>query len=285
MEKGKQLIDYGKELTKQLAEINQLLKEVDNRLKKSKDLEEGKLRVCSSHGYPQYHFRPAGDGKERYIPASEKDKIKALVQREYDQKIKRELEQSSKKLQKFLTSYDVNNIEAIYEKLHVGRKNLIDPIIPTKEMIIEKWYADHPGDKNPFQKDATVTTKRGELVRSKSEKILADMFYDYQIPYQYEPCLEIHTDNARHAENYGSNYYKKFYPDFAILNVKNGKTVYWEHLGLVDDDSYATKNFSKIIEYEKHGLILGDNLIITMETKEKPLDVRLVKIKIKGFLE
>ena len=92
MEKGKQLIDYRKELTKQLTEINQLLKEVDSRLKKSKDLEEGKLRVCSSHGYPQYHFRPAGDGKERYIPASEKNKVKALAQKEYDQKIKRELE-------------------------------------------------------------------------------------------------------------------------------------------------------------------------------------------------
>ena len=279
------MIDYRKELTKQLAELNQLLKEVDSRLKKSKDLEEGKLRVCSSHGYPQYHFRPAGDGKERYIPASEKDKVKALAQKEYDQKIKRELEQSSKKLQKFLTSYDVNNIEAIYEKLHVGRKNLIDPIIPTKEMIIEKWYEEHPGDKNPFQKDATVTTKRGELVRSKSEKILADMFYDYQIPYQYEPCIELNIDNTRYTGEYSMKYSKKIYPDFAILNVKNGKTVYWEHLGLVDDDSYATKNFSKIIEYEKHGLILGDNLIITMETKEKPLDVRLVKIKIKGFLE
>ncbi|MCR4758536.1 MAG: hypothetical protein K5792_12110 [Butyrivibrio sp.] len=279
------MINYRNELTKQLAEINQLLKEADNRLKKSKNLEEGKLRVCSSHGYPQYHFRPAGDEKERYIPASEKDKIKALVQKEYDQKIKRELELSSKKLQKFLASYDVNNIAAIYEKLHVGRKSLIDPIIPTKEMIIKKWYEEHPGDKNPFQKDAIVTTKRGELVRSKSEKILADMFYDYNIPYQYEPCLEIHTDEARYAGDYGTKYYKKIYPDFALLDVKREKTIYWEHLGLIDDDNYATKNFSKLIEYEKHGLILGDNLIITMETREKPLDVRLVKIKIKDFLE
>ena len=274
------MINYRNELTKQLAEINQLLKEADNRLKKSKNLEEGKLRVCSSHGYPQYHFRPAGDEKERYIPASEKDKIKALVQKEYDQKIKRELELSSKKLQKFLASYDVNNIAAIYEKLHVGRKSLIDPIIPTKEMIIKKWYEEHPGDKNPFQKDAIVTTKSGELVRSKSEKILADTLYDHGIPYVYEPCVEIKVTGVKHMNTYGTGMIKRYYPDFALYNAINDRTYYWEHLGMVDDAEYAIKNFSKIMEYEKQGLILGDNLIVTMETRESPLDIRLVEKKI-----
>lgn len=44
----------------------------------------------------------------------------------------------------------------------------------------------------------------------------------------------------------------------------------------MDDEDYANKNTRKIINYNKNGLVLGDNLFVTMETKRNPLDVRVL---------
>ncbi len=278
------MIDYTKELNDQLDELNLLLEEADNRLKKAWNIEEGKLRVCSSHGCPQYHFRAKGQEQEKYIPTYEKDKIKALVQREYDISVKNELEVSSKKLQKFLKSYDFNAINAVYDKLHQGRKIMVNPIIPSQDMRIEEWYHNNPGGKNSYEKDIAYVTKRGEIVRSKSEKILADAFCDSGIPYQYEPCYELKADHYNSEQNNDSRLERRIYPDFVLYNVKKDKTIYWEHLGLVEEEGYANKNFKKLMDYEKNGLIIGDNLIITMESKDMPLDVRIVNRKIDEFL-
>lgn len=113
-------------------------------------------------------------------------------------------------------------------------------------------------------------TSRGGFVRSKSEKIIADALEKYNIPYQYEPVLELG--------------YNTVYPDFVVLNVRTRKTIYWEHLGIVSDMEYATKNFIKIQNYEKNGYLLGKDLIITMESSDIPMNIKLVEQKIKEFL-
>ena len=48
--------------------------------------------------------------------------------------------------------------------------------------------------------------------------------------------------------------------------------------------NYATKNYAKLMDYEKKGLILGDNLIITLETLERQLDIKNVEEKVGLFL-
>ena len=68
-----------------------------------------------------------------------------------------------------------------------------------------------------------------------------------------------------------------------VLNVRKRKTLYWEHLGLLSEYSYAQKNFAKINDYEEGGLLLGKNLIITMETEEAPINTKLVEEKIKLY--
>ena len=66
-----------------------------------------------------------------------------------------------------------------------------------------------------------ILTAKGERVRSKSEKILADYFYSRKIPYHYEKPL--------HLRGYGI-----VYPDFTLLSRKTRREVYWEHEGLVE---------------------------------------------------
>ncbi len=265
------MINYKEELNNQLSELRQLEEETKRRLKSYKGLEKGNVRACTHNGTTQYYFRKTGEKKEHYISGIEKSKIQLLVQRDYDDKILKKLQEMIKRLNKFNEAYDSDNIVNYYNNLPVGRRKLIDPIIPTSQMIIDEWYRNNPGSKNSYKIKHEFPTLRGEVVRSKSEKMIADLLHTKGIPYVCEPEVLL-RDGSRAC------------PDFLALNVKRNKSVYIEHLGLVDQQVYATRNFNKLIDYEEVGIVLGDNLIITMETEERPLDMKVVEKKIEQFL-
>ena len=74
--------------------------------------------------------------------------------------------------------------------LHSERKKLITPIVPDEDTFVRQWEQDEyqPGyfsDEAPF-----IRSNRGERVRSKSEKIIADKYYKLGIPYKYEKPLD-----------------------------------------------------------------------------------------------
>ncbi len=259
------------ELNSQLIQSEKLLQEVEKRLRTYKNLEPGNVRMAMSHGCPQFYYRKQGQDKEEYIPTFEKEKIHLLAQRDYEERVQKELISTKNRLSRFITGYNPDAVNQIYERMCDTRKQFVTPIVPTEAMYIEKWMEDHKGGVNTFGEATTIRTLRGEYVRSKSEKIIADYFYNNNIPYQYEPKFEIGD-------------YKDVFPDFAILNVRERRTVYWEHLGRCGEAGYAIKNFNKIMDYEEQGLILGDNLIITVETRERPLNVKIVEEKAKLLL-
>ncbi len=259
------------ELKEQLIRCEKLLQEVEKRLRTYKNLEPGSVRTAISHGCPQFYFKKPGQDKEEYIPTYEKDRIHLLAQRDYEEKVWKELINTKNRLSKFIAGYDPDAINNIYEKMCKARKGIVTPIVLTDAMYIEKWMKEHKGGVNTYGEATTIKSLRGEYVRSKSEKIIADYFYNNNIPYQYEP-------------KFGVADYKNVFPDFVILNLRERRTVYWEHLGRCGEAGYAIKNFNKIMDYEEQGLILGDNLIITVETKERPLNVEIVEEKAKLFL-
>lgn len=97
------------------------------------------------------------------------------------------------------------------------------------------------------------------------------MFYQYGIPYQYEPRFELKNG-------------KVCYPDFVLLNVRERKTYYWEHFGLASKQDYSDKNLEKLAHYERAGLYLGVNFIMSVETEGVPLDIKLIEEKIRHYL-
>jgi exodeoxyribonuclease V alpha subunit len=92
-------------------------------------------------------------------------------------------------------------------------------------------------------------TLTDQMVRSKSEVIIANMLFDRDIPFKYEVPL--------HAPD-GTFYL----PDFTI-NWR-GEEWYWEHLGMLHDERYRNHWETKRTWYEKHGF--ADRLITTTET-------------------
>lgn len=90
-------------------------------------------------------------------------------------------------------------------------------------------------------------TLQGELVRSKSEVIIANLLHNESVKYEYEKKL--FYDKQRWIE-----------PDFTIM--LNGTDYYWEHLGLIGKDSYDTRWQEKMQIYDKY---YKDKLYTTFE--------------------
>lgn len=99
-------------------------------------------------------------------------------------------------------------------------------------------------------------TTCGLLVRSKSEVIIANALTGYGIPFIYEKPFPY--PDAR-------GFY--FEPDFTF-ELPNGETVIWEHLGLLNDLEYCSRNAYKLNTYQKHGFLIGRNLIITQDDQK-----------------
>lgn len=116
-----------------------------------------------------------------------------------------------------------------------------------------------------FEEGLIHRTARGEMVRSKSEVIIADHLYNRGLDYSYERKLTI--DGATK------------YPDFTVEDMESGLTVYWEHCGMLHVFSYRRRWEDKLAWYRAHGILPheeggGPNgtLVITRDESNGSID-------------
>lgn len=101
-------------------------------------------------------------------------------------------------------------------------------------------------------------TSRGELVRSKSEVIIADLLHGLGVPYAYEQPFVGPDGSIR-------------YPDFTIDDAESGRLLLIEHLGMLDRPDYVRRWEAKKRWYRDAGVQLSDGstsavaLIVTTE--------------------
>jgi len=257
-------------IEKQLENLNLLEQSIKEASYGNLALPSCKLRVSRSHGKHQYYTREANSNTWHYLPQSELEKARCIAQFEYDQQLLLEIKKLRYYLEHSSKDYSFSQLENLYNQLCVGRKELIDPRITLSEQAIRTWYTEHPGSQNPKEIETPYETERGEIVRSKSEKILADLFYHKGIPYQYETELILGT--------------RKIYPDFILFHVRKRKSTFWEHLGLINDPSYCQYNFTRLDDYELNGFLVGRDVLFSMEATKHPLNMKLIEQKLEIWL-
>lgn len=165
----------------------------------------------------------------------------------------------------------ISKIDFELPKLHTQRQLLVTPIEPIWEKELARWYDSEYHGKEFYEGTAEIVTEKGERVRSKSEKILADYFYRNNILYQYEKPL--------YLKGYGT-----VYPDFTFLSKKTRKEIYWEHEGMMDKPEYAKSAVKKIESYQRNGIHLGERLILTFETELTVLNSQIVEELVEKYL-
>lgn len=220
---------------------------------------ESRLRVSYRNGNPQYYeITQKGDTNGRYISKREKDKIREIAQSEYEKRAYRCAMKWSNAIQSFLKDISYEEIKDIYSN-SIGRRKVISPYELTDEEFIQKWKNVEYTSKKFNYDTSEIFSERGERVRSKSEKIIADKLNMLGIPYRYEYPL--------YLKGLG-----KVYPDFTLLDIKTRKEIIFEHFGMMDNIEYCNKAINKINYYIKNEYYPGDNLIITYESSVQPLN-------------
>ena len=233
---------------------------------------EGSLRVSvSKNGISYYHYTDAARKNGKYISRKNKELIQKLAQKEYDRKVLRDTEKKLRYIKLLINMYESQETEDIFYREHPERKKWICPAEPVWEERVREWQAEVYQGKSFEEENPVIYTEKGERVRSKSEKILADYLYRHGIPYKYERPL--------YLEGFGI-----VYPDFTILARKTGEEIYWEHNGKMDDPVYARSAVKKIETYEKNNIFPGEKLILTYETDRTVLHTKTIERLAKKYL-
>lgn len=219
----------------------------------------------------QHHNSDEHNKKERYIHSGEMEFARQLAQKMYNERTLMLAKKRLGQIERMLKEYDDFEIDNAYEKLHPARKILITPVEKTIQQRYEEWLKAEYQGKEFREGTPLIFSERGDRVRSKSEKLIADYLFRNNIEYKYEKPL--------YLKGYGN-----IYPDFTFFSRKIGKEIYWEHDGKMDDPDYARKAVNKIEAYENSGIYLGEQLIVTFETSEKVLGTKEIEKVAQRFL-
>jgi len=273
-----------KNYLKEFMYIHQELKSIY--IKELKSLPKGKLIGYLNNGkYQYYHSETAngkyvrhGIGKDRYLK-------RQLARKEYLTKVLPIIESNLNVLSSALVSYKTITPEYIIDKMSAIYKSLpkeyfidklslhgfyqskqIDPKIADK---LQNWM-DAPFDQSTYKPEEKIhTTSRDLKVRTKSELIIAEILYMYNIAFRYEQRLYI---NGR-----------RFAPDFKIL-LPDGSIFYWEHVGLTNDKWYMHDHYDKLKHYQYKDIVPWKNLILTYDNELGDLNTQIIHSEIKNKL-
>ena len=252
-------------LTEELSQLKDIVEHASERIINAP---KGNIRVREWNGVVEYYYRniettdPLENRRNgRYLKKDEEGLAKEIIQRDYDTCVIKKAKERIKAIERFLGVYRKTSLKQIYQKMNPLRRKLVLAEILSDEEYVKQWQAvDYRG--KAFEDDEyEIITERGERVRSKSEKIIADKLYALGIPYRYEYPLML-DGNVR------------VYPDFTILKMPEREEVYLEHFGMMDDADYVENAMYKLNSYEKNKIYLGVNLFVTHETSRSPLNTR-----------
>ncbi|GAA0406563.1 ATP-dependent RecD-like DNA helicase [Micromonospora gifhornensis] len=105
----------------------------------------------------------------------------------------------------------------------------------------------------PFAEHLIHRTVRGELVRSKSEVVIANLLHAEGLDYHYERPL------------HGEHVVGTVHPDFTFIDA-GGDPIVWEHLGMLDRPGYRAAWERRRDWYAANGFEEGQNLFVSEES-------------------
>lgn len=260
-----------KELKEKSLFLGQLLKQIETRQKSLKI--KGNLQITKTKKRISFYQYFDSKSKTHYLNKSETPLLTDLTQKKYDKQTCTALKVKKRAIDECIKVLDCKEVQldlsTIYTSFPKELKPLIKPVRDLNDDYAKKWQTrDFGKSRRPVE--TNLKTKRGELVRSKSELIIANKLYDAGLPYHYEALFI--------TEHFIAN------PDFFILNPRTRKTFFWEHFGLMSKLDYLEDALYKLEGYAENGVIQGKNLITTYESADHQLNTQYVDKLIESFL-
>ena len=253
---------------KMVAEHKRLEEKISSIQNQLKSFPKEKL-ICAHNGKHFKWYHSNGHTKT-YIPKKNREFAEQLAVKKYLSSQLNELTHEKTAIEFYLRHH--NTAHPMSEQLlndDTGYKELLAPYFRPLSTELFDWMIS-PYEKSEQYPELLIhKTISGDFVRSKSEVLIDMSLHMHNIPFRYECAL--HLDGIT------------YYPDFTIRHPKTGEYFYWEHFGLMDDESYIQKTCSKLYTYSSNGIIPSVHLITTYETKESPLSLEMIEKTIEYY--
>lgn len=210
------------------------------------------------------HKRHDGDRLRYYITSSENPKETYIGWRSQGELLRKLLgrENAKEKLQILK-----GNLDAV--------EKLLRTWTPVEELFSDEECCDVPmrenrqlpKSQNPYKSHELIhDTGLGFYTRSKSEAIVARRLFAHGIRFEYEAPLRIKSQLG---------FWKTIYPDFTIW-LDDGRVIYLEHVGKLQEEEYQKKFLNKILEYHKNDYLISRDVFITMDGPDGDIDISAI---------
>lgn len=250
-------MDSTKTLEIQLSKVGKAIRQLEKSLKETPG---GKI-VCKKIRGKNRFYLTYDNKPDEYLGQEKIDTIKALAQKRYDETLLKAVKNEEDILSNAFLKLSHSKKAKAMEKFPQDLKPFISLNPITNEGYIQEWEKTHHYVlKEQYKYNEPYQTLKGDLVKSKSELIIADRLFLKGVPYHYEERLYL---------NGGATYRL---PDFTILHPYTLELYYWEHFGGMDKEDYRLETKNKIELYALNGIIQGKNLISTFEIASSPLN-------------
>lgn len=258
------------------SEINMLTDAKEKIERFLKTAPEGTLRMTrrGKCGYYWYQQTKKKNGwHNRYLTKKEEQLTCKLAQKSYYKEILPVVKEELEILNHLAEVYLPDKKFEKYAQLPEPRRALITPLFHSAEYTVRKWTEVPYEPWLEYEEYLRFRTDNDEMVRSKSEMIIANKLKQREedVLYRYEQPLYLKKGK------------KMIHPDFTLINRHTGKIYYWEHFGKMDDPGYVADFINKINGYIANGIYPGINLILTFESSKVGLDIDTVDALIEKY--
>jgi len=216
--------------------------EINSMKDELKGLPEGYLVKRGEYYYQKTDTAQTGITKDP-------QKVRGLIRKAYLQKRIQHLEHNLSLVKKLTLQGQTEEPQDICRELSAPYQAL--PIELFFHLSADDWLNNVSGEGAGNPEGLIYRTNSGALVRSKSERTIADALDQNGILWRYEAALVLGNEIR--------------YPDFTIKKPYSGEVVFWEHFGRMDLSGYRQNVSLKIELYTRHGIFPDINLICTYE--------------------
>ncbi len=240
---------------------------IDSIGKRLKDSPKGSLCVRIKNGKPYYTQVASTKGKQYQRGITKKPEIiEGLIKRqllEAELDARNHQQELMRVIQKQWPEFDLQQeISSLKRKY----PSITDAMISCALAEQESAWASEPFEQSDYRpEERRQINSHGLKVRSKSEVLITEKFYEHKIAFRYEQVIEIGKI--------------KLNPDFTIRR-SDGKIFIWEHEGLTNSQEYLNWQQRKAQLYASIGIVPWDNLIVTYDKPDGVIDLRIVEFEI-----
>ncbi len=229
-------------------------------------LPEGKLRLVTAKG--KRYYRRLEDGEYVYVGNGDKPGVQELQKRRFWETMLDHAKSNQRLMENYLKRYRTTEPAEVMASLPKVYQSGILPVFPNS-FDFEKW-AEGDYDKSEFCPDKLQhKTLKGDLVRSKSEAIIANLLYDRKIPYHYEENLNLEAERIA--------------PDFKIAVRTENRFKLLEHCGMMCDPIYREKFKRRLEQYILNGYIPWRDVFFTFDDVDGNIDTQAIRQMIENY--